>query len=1038
MKNAYTKFKIRSLRGSLTRFLSIMGIVLLGVGFLSGLLATTPDMRLTTDTYYDRLRLFDLDVKSTLGLTDEDIEAISALPGVADTMPVYSTDIVMDTDTASYATRIYGYSLANDSSTLNNFELLEGRMPENVNECLIAAPNGYTTTHSLGEHFVISPDNKDYENISDTYAETEVTAVGIVRSPYYISVEAEPTTVGNGSISVIMYVFPEFYSLDVYTDMFLLVEGAAELDTYSDAYSSAVGEIAARIREIAGERCDIRYNGIVADAEDEIAQAKDELADAEAEAKEKLQSARDELDRGRSELESAKDTVREGEIEISKADDEIADGRRALDEARKQYSDGKTARDAAEEELEKAKEALAAKIAAASSAGQAVPSPEQLAELEKAKNEIQSAESKLAFRKAELDKAREEIERKSAELDAAEVSVSEKRAELDDALAKISENEQKIADGEAEYEKSRADAEGELDEGRQKIADAEAEIANIKKPQWYVTDREDTVSFASYKSNSEKIHAIAKVFPVFFFVVAALVALTTMTRTVEEDRVQIGTLKALGYTKGKILSYYLGYSLSATLIGSFAGAFLGFITLPSVIANAYGMMYTLPPVQTPIRWEYVLTVIPIAVLTTTLATLWACLHELSEKPSQLMRPRAPKSGKRILLEYITPIWRRLGFIKKVTARNIFRYKKRLFMTVVGVAGCTALLVCGFGLRTSINAIVDKQFGEIYNYNLTVYLSDENAASDDSVIHELVASDNTEKYFSAHTESADVFFGGKSLDVNLLVPEDSSKLKECINLRERKSGRDVPFGDDGIVLTEKLCEKLGISVGDTVEIRNADGFTADFTVSGICENYVSAYAFIPVKQYEEKFESTPEYLQLFLRVKDDSQEMREQLSSQILKSENVRMVSFTQTIRESFENLVKSINYIVFVLIAAAGALAVIVVYNLTNINICERKKELATIKVLGFHDGESASYIYRETSVLCTLGILAGFVFGVFLHSFVVRTAEVDAVMFGRSLTWSSFALAALMTAVFTALVDLVMLPKLNSISMVESMKAND
>ena len=229
MKNAYTKFKIRSLRGSLTRFLSIMGIVLLGVGFLSGLLATTPDMRLTTDTYYDRLRLFDLDVKSTLGLTDEDIEAISALPGVADTMPVYSTDIVMDTDTASYATRIYGYSLANDSSTLNNFELLEGRMPENVNECLIAAPNGYTTTHSLGEHFVISPDNKDYENISDTYAETEVTAVGIVRSPYYISVEAEPTTVGNGSISVIMYVFPEFYSLDVYTDMFLLVEGAAEL-----------------------------------------------------------------------------------------------------------------------------------------------------------------------------------------------------------------------------------------------------------------------------------------------------------------------------------------------------------------------------------------------------------------------------------------------------------------------------------------------------------------------------------------------------------------------------------------------------------------------------------------------------------------------------------------------------------------------------------------------------------------------------------------------------------------------------------------
>ena len=469
------------------------------------------------------------------------------------------------------------------------------------------------------------------------------------------------------------------------------------------------------------------------------------------------------------------------------------------------------------------------------------------------------------------------------------------------------------------------------------------------------------------------------------------------------------------------------------------GIVIGFKLFPTVISNAYSMMYIQPPLETVFWWNYAVIIILIAIACTTAATLFACVEQLSEKPASLMLPRAPKAGKRILLERIGFIWSRMKFTHKVTARNIFRYKKRFFMTVFGIAGCCALLVTGFGLRDSIGDIVNKQFNELYKYNLLLYLENDGDAQNDKIVNDFLNNSNyVESYAEIHSESGYIESDGESKSVEIYVPKNTSQLTEQINLRIRKTGEPVPFDDDSLVLTEKLCETLGIKIGDTVTVRNIDGENSEFTVSGITENYVTAYAFMSESVYREIFGKAPEYSNVLITLTDEADEMRDDISSQLLESDNVMYIQFSSAIEESFTNSLKKIDYIVVVLILAAGALAVIVMYNLTNINICERKKELATIKVLGFHEGEVASYIYRETAILSIIGTLAGFVLGIFLHKFVIAASEVDMIMFGREIYPLSYVFSAAVTLMFTVIVDLIMLRKLNSIDMVESMKANE
>lgn len=1146
MGNTYKKMIRRGVKGTFARFLSILAIVAVGTGFLSGLLATTPDMRLTVDDYYDKHAMFDIYVKGSLGLTDEDADSLRMLRYVDTVMPAKVTDIMMDTGEGSCVTRVYGVDFTKYGTIdfLNDFELFEGRLPEKADECIVVVPNEYSEKHEIGEVLTISSDNKDYDKRSETYALDAITIVGLIRHPQYMSINAEPSTVGTGEVSVIAYTPIEFYSLEVYTDLYITIRDAEKLDTFSDEYKARIDEVTEALEEFGIERSQIRRNGLIGDANEQINEARDEYSKAEEEANQKLTDARQELDDAQQQLSDAKAEVESGKDELDNAKNKVISSKAQLQSAKNEYYSGlaqvnaaKTDVENGKKELESGKAEIAARrkeleiakaevaagkeelaqyeffIKVASEAYETIENSiseaerrlaeikesadseavaelvkelenriaelkielqkagelvkqyedeynENLEKLEAAEKEIADAEEALAEGEAEIAANEKQLAEAEAEiaanekklssawslivsgerqLSAANEEIAANEKQLAEAEAEIADNEIKLADAEAEYQEGKTEAEDKLADAKGKIDDAQKEIDDIGEAEWYLFDRNDTVSYTSFKSDSEKVAAIARVFPIFFFLVAALVALTTMTRMVEEERTQIGTLKAIGYSNGKIRLYYIGYSVAASLIGALIGVSVGFKTLPAVIGNAYSMMYTMPKIIMPFRQGYALVIIPIAVICTTAATISACGSQLREKPSMLMQQKAPEAGKRILLERIPFVWRRLKFTHKVTARNIFRYKKRLFMTVIGIAGCSALLVTGFAVRDSIHDIIEKQYGEIYKYNMTVYLGEDTVISEDEILAEFFSDDRyVENYAEIHYENGYAELNGKSVSANIYVPRVNSKLKEQVLLREHKTGKDIPFEDGSVVLTEKMCEQLDISVGDTVVVRNEDGKTAEAVVTGIAENYVQSYIFMDAAQYEEKFGTSAEFNLILSALTEEGEVQKDDISKFLLSSNNILLLQFASTVKTTFENTVKNIDYIVIVLILAAGLLAIIVMYNLTNINICERRKELATIKVLGFHKNEVAAYIYRETTILSIIGMFTGFVFGVWLHKFVVKCAEVDALMFGRDIHWTSFLYAGIVTLVFTALVDILMYKKLAKIDMVESMKANE
>lgn len=1204
------------MKGTFSRFIAIAAIVALGTGLLAGLMATPINMRAAGDTYLDESNLYDLRIVSELGLTDDDADAIRAVEGVDEVMPAYMADVFLDAgEEKNIVTRVHG--LPSDQieelepvDYLNRVEVVEGRLPVKENECVIVAPVSASHDPGLivGQTLTVSESNGD---ISDTLRSTEFKIVGVVETAYYFSVETESATIGDGTVSLKIYVGDENFSQEAYSEIFVTVEGARELNAASDEYQDAVDAVAERIEEISGARCEARYAEVKEQAEQELADARAELEDARAEADEKLADAEQQLEDGRAELEeneakleSAKNEIDSGEKELeanreslpgtlSQKQQELAAAQAALIDAKAQYEDGLAEIEAQEQALNEAKQqlevakqllptlesavtqgeqALPSLKAQADALEQAAQSAEQTAqqahdtsnindlnaataaaqsEYETKKAEREALEAQLAedpenpdlqaqyaaaqaaeqtaqaaydtakaasdAEQARLDgldsaasSARTQADAAKQTYDAAEQGVAEARAQLDEANRQIAEYEplitegeaqlaaakQKMADakkqiteaekqiasgetslslapglaqleldlaqskldsakqqyedgmeqledgraeleqGEAEYAEQKADAEQKLADAEQQIADGEQELAELEVPEWYVFDRSGNAGVSAYWSNIDKLEAITTVFPIFFFLVAALVALTTMTRMVDEERLQIGTFKALGYSRWQIMFKYLFYAWVATLVGGVAGLAFGFTAIPLVIWNAYGTMYSIPTFQCVFHAQLAALGVGAALVCTSLATLNACGQTLRECAAQLLLPKAPAAGKRILLERITPIWRRMKFTHKVTARNLFRYKKRFFMTVIGIAGCTALLVTGFGLKDSISDIISNQFDKIFTYDFVVTLSDEDALEDEAFQDTMGDTARVKNYMAASQQRVSVDLGDREFSVYLFVPGDTAQFAQFIDLHERRSGASIALTDGGVVVTEKFAEERGLSVGSELEIENSDGDAATFTVMGIAENYVENYVYITPDSYRDAFGKDAEMNSVLGILPDGTEEMEESLSEAILAVDGVAGLTPVSTMRTSLDETIASINYVVYVIILCAGMLAFVVLYNLTNINIAERQKEIATIKVLGFYEPEVEAYIYRESHVLTAIGTALGLVGGIFLHMFIMRTVEVDMVMFGREIKPLSFVLAAVLTVVFSLLVNLVMKRKLRAISMVESLKA--
>lgn len=725
-------------------------------------------------------------------------------------------------------------------------------------------------------------------------------------------------------------------------------------------------------------------------------------------AKAQLDSAKQQLDEGAAQFAGAEAQFKMAEEEFAKAEEKLRDGEAELEKGRKE----------GEEKLSEAK-----------------------ATLDDALKELQNGEAEYNDGVAEYEKAKADGEREIAD---AEQKLIDARAELDRAAADITDGEKKLSDGEkeladgerdlsdarAEGEEKLAEAEQKLLDAKKKIADAEKEIADVRDGlKLYVFDRSLQPDYAGFKDDCERIDSIAAVFPVFFILVAALVCFTTMTRMVEEQRTEIGTLKALGYSRGTIMAKYLAYASIASVIGGFAGIAVGIKLLPTIIFNTYRMMYCMPDLIAVFRWDYAFGCVGAALACTGFSSLISCYKELVAVPAQLMRPKPPKSGKRIILENIGFIWKRLKFTHKVTVRNLSRYKSRVLMTVVGIAGCTALILTGFGLKHAIAAIVDKQYDEIFIYDfLAMVDSDAEREDKDNFFTAVTDSSYTTDTMEALQKSVDVTSPEKEISAYIFVAEDGDNIGNFITLRERKGHAPLSLTDGSVIINEKLSKLLSLSVGDSVTVDEQE-----FTVSGICENYAYNYVFITYNTYEKAF-GAEDFNIIIGNMTDEL--LSDDMSKELLSHKCLLTIVYSLNGGAKFADMIKSLDFIVIVIIIAAAALAFVVLYNLANINVNERMRELATIKVLGFYDGEVSAYIYRENTVSALLGTGIGLILGIFLERFVIQTAEVDMVMFSPDLPPYCFVCAAGLTLLFTVIVNLTLHFRLKKIDMAASMKA--
>ncbi len=900
------------------RFLSILAIIGLGVGFFVGVKAASPSMMNTMKNYSHEQSMMDFRLVSTVGFDDDDAAALEKTDGIARAQAGYYTDAVMSDGGKKSVVRVH--SLDKDDK-INVPLLNEGRLPRKSGE-IVVEDAAYASAIEIGDKISFDKTVKSRtsgENEDIPLKRTEFTVVGKVKSPLYISFQKGKTTIGNGTISYYMMILPQDFSSERYTELFLLTDYSDRGgDPYAEEYQKEIDKITPKLESACDERLKVFD-------------------------KNELEPERKKLSDGKKELESAKKDT----------DKRLSEAKTQIDALKKQYEQA------------------------------IVPSGN---------------------------------------------------------AALIAQMKKQIEDAESEYNKNKEKADKELSEKEQEIADGEKELEQFDDMESYVFTRDDNPGYSEFEDNAGRVDAVATVFPVFFLLVAILVCVTTMTRMVEERRTEIGTFKALGYSNGSIILKYVLYSTAAGLTGCVAGCIIGCLTLPGIIFDAYAMLYYIKSMDIVIPWDLIVGGFIVAILCTAIVSWVTCRQELIQRPAALMRPKAPKAGKRNVLERIGFIWKRMGFTSKVTARNIFRYKARFFMTVIGVAGCTALILAAFGLMDSIGGIVDKQFGDINQYNLSIVFSQKKTAGEaEKFIDKVKKSYDIENSMPVYQDEITVYDNGSDKqykDTFLVVPSKPEELRSTVDLHSRVPREDIELDDGGCVMSEKLAGNMKLRVGDSFKIEDSDGAVAELKLSAICENYLYSYIYVTPNYYKSVFGSAAEYNMINTSYDYPSEEKKDALASELLEDDEIVTVNYSDSGIDNFRKMMSTLNMVVFVMIISAGALAFVVLYNLTNINIAERAREIATIKVLGFYNREVSEYIYRENIILTVIGTLLGLVLGVFLNGFIIQTVEVDIVMFGRSILPQSFFYAVGLTFAFAIIVNFFMYFKMRKIDMVESLKS--
>lgn len=1077
MPATYLKDIFREIKISLGRFLSILCIVAIGVAFFAGIKASAPDMKNSADTYFDKYNVQDIQIYSTIGLTKKDVAAINKIKGVKSVQPSFSMDTLSQIDSTQMVIKVISYGI---DQKMNKIRVVEGRMPERENECLVEASSAtnklYGTFH-IGD--TIKLQSGTDEALSKSLKHTKFKIVGTCYNPNYLSYEKGSSNIGSGTVNSFIYIQNTNVLKDYYTEVDVCVKGAKDLDCYSDEYFDVVDPVLKKIKKISNKQIDARIQSYQSELDEKKQEATDKFKDAENQfndAQNKIDSGLSEIQSNELKLQNSKDQINQGWNEyyanlqlldniptLQNAIAQIEESEKKLPELLSQkeqvenglqqinaegdlntkrtliqnaidfidialkklenYPDSSDA-ETIRIKLNEKKELLQGQL---SLIDQAIA---KKAELEAILPQIQSGIEQIqagVAKKAELQSQLNQLLNAKNELNNAYVSLINGQAQYEDGVSKIEDAKNELNKSIEQLTLSKAEFNIQKHDALRELSDAQLEIDKMEG-KWIVLDRNSHYSYRDYGACADRMDGIAKVFPVFFFLVAALVCMTTMTRMVDEQRNEMGTLKALGYSKLQIASKYIIYALIASILGSILGCSLGMYLFPTVIFNAWNTLYNIDQIKFLFQPGLILLASGSVTGITLLATLYSIYSELIEMPSQLMRPKAAKAGKKILLERITFIWKRLSFLQKVTARNIFRYKKRFFMTIIGIAGCSALLVAGFGINDSISDIVNQQYNVIYHYDATV------SAKTSEITSQIKSLKGVKDVYEEDHLAVTTKIENKDISTTVHIISNDKKFKDFCTLFNGNNEFDLD--DSSVLISQKMATKLNKKAGDTIKIKDANNKVIKAKIKGVFTNYVGHHIYASeslYKSWNTNAKTTHIYL---IKSKKTTKKFERNLGNKIMNIDGVQSVTFYSSLQKNFKDMIKNISYIVVVLVISAACLAFVVLYNLSNVNISERKREIATIKVLGFTRKEVDAYINRETILLTILGSLIGLGIGIGLHHLIMNLAEMDDIMFGRTINSISYVISFVMTIGFNAIINLCMHKKLNNIQMVESLKA--
>lgn len=1027
-------------------------------------------MRDSLDTYADSYNLFDIEVISTLGLTDNDIEAIKDIEGIENSYGIKTKDTMAKIEEKESICKIIEYN-----ENCNTPAIIEGRAPQNANECVL--DRNYSITNNISEYIgktIIIENEEINDEENPIFTQKELTIVGIAESPLYISSERGNTTIGNGSINFFIYTKPEIINLDYYTNVYATVEGAKELELNSDKYWDLVNPVISKVEEIKEKQEEERYNELISTAEEKLSETQEEFNSEKQKVDDELKDAENKINDAKNQIEKSENELKSSEREINlqekNAKQQFATSEQKLSDAESQLTTKKSELEAGKIELENKKKEAEAGIEqlnngineANNNLSNLLAQKEELENnnldtsyidgliekvnvtletLKKQKqqieSEIQNAENQLKNGQNEITKAENELKNQRNILNSTKKATMNKiangRAQIENGKNELEKAKNEIEENEKEFESKKQEATEKINEAQKELDNAKDEINKIERAKWYIRNRKDNIGYTNIIDAIKTITNISKLFPVIFYIVAILISLTSMTRMIEEERTEIGTLKALGYTNIQIIIKYILYAFLACVIGGFLGMTVGFYLIPKIVWDIYDTIYKIPEFYTIYRLDIGLLGLVIAFICIGGATILVAGKELKNMPSILMRPKSPKHGKKILLERITFIWNKFNFSNKVTARNIFRYKKRAIMTIVGIAGCTGLMVTGFGLKDSVIDIPTSQYEEIFTYNMSISLSEDNNLKE---IEEILNNNESIENYSKLCASAGKLKGNDiNYETAIFIPESIEEFEKVCHLKDINTNEKVELTDEGIIISDKVAEMLKVKKGDNITLIDSENSEYSFKITGIVENYVSNYVYMTKSFYENNIKSYKTSM-ILVSTKNMTEDIKNEISEKLLKIDGVAAVTMISDTMKAIEDMLNSMNYVVIILIVASALLAFVVLYNLANINIGERQREIATLKVLGFYDKEVDNYINKENIIFTIIGVFLGLIFGYFLTEMVVMSVEIDKLRFIRNIRPISYVYSATISIIFSLIVNYIIHFVLRKIDMIESLKS--